>query len=118
MNAECVTESWERPRTAWLTGFAVTDRKAHFFYLAAPAWFDNPRGHFINGFFATSPRGGTLVLASQTADNRVAIVESADEGVRWRLVSQTDRLDDHLYGIGGQRHVTSDGRVVGSFTHD
>jgi hypothetical protein len=45
-------------------------------------------------------------------------VESADEGVRWRLVSQTDRLDDHLYGIGGQRHVTSDGRVVGSFTHD
>ena len=31
-----ITEPWERPCTTWLTGFAVTEHKAHFFYLAAP----------------------------------------------------------------------------------
>ena len=80
--------------------------------------FDNPGGHFLNGFFATSPLAGALFLTSQTSDNRLAIVASTDEGATWRLVSQTERLDDHIYGIGGQRLVTSDGRVVGSFTHD
>ena len=80
--------------------------------------FDNPGGHFLNGFLATSPLAGALFLTSQTSDNRLAIVASTDEGASWRLVSQTERLDDHIYGIGGQRLVTSDGRVVGSFTHD
>ena len=80
--------------------------------------FGNPRGYFINGFFATSPRDGALFLTSQTTDNRLAIVASTDDGATWRLVSRTEPLDDHLYAIGGQRLVTSDGRVVGSFTHD
>jgi hypothetical protein len=150
-----ITEPWERPCTTWLTGFAVTARKAHFYYLAAPnpnlracalratvvryqrfdletggrdvikrdfvpggVTFGNPRGYFINGFFATSPRDGALFLTSQTTDNRIASVASTDEGVTWHLVSETDPLDDHLYAIGGQRHVTSDSRLIGSFTHD
>lgn len=150
-----ITEPWERPCTTWLTGFAATRHKAHFFYLAAPnlsvracalrknvvryqrfdldtgerqaikgdfvpggATFDNPGGYFINGFLATSPRDGALFLSSQTADNRLAIAASPDQGATWRLISQTDPLEDHLYAIGGQRQVTSDGSVVGSFTHD
>ena len=150
-----ITLPEERPCTTWLTAFAVTRHKAHFFYLAAPnlseracqlrrnvvryrrfdldagkfeagedtfapggVTFDNPGGQFLNGFFATSPRDGTLFLTSQTADNRLAIVASADEGTTWRLVSRTDSLDDHLYAIGGQRQVTSDGKIMGSFTHD
>ena len=150
-----VTLPWERPCTTWLTGFAVTESKAHFFYLVSPnasvracalrknviryqrfdlasgvrkadqkefvvdgVTFDNVRGYFINGFFATSPRDGALVLTSQTADNRIAVVASQDEGTTWRLVSQTEPLDDHLYAIGGQRQVTTDGKVLGSFTHD
>jgi len=80
--------------------------------------FGNPTGYFITGFFATSPRDGALFLTSQTSDNRIASVASSDEGVTWHLVSWTDPLDDHLYAIGGQRHVTSDGWLLGSFTHD
>jgi hypothetical protein len=150
-----VTQAWERPCTTWLTAFAVTEHKAHFFYLVSPnaseracalarnvvryqrfdlatglrdmntkefaaggVTFDNRRGYFLNGFFATSPRDGTLFLTSQTADNRLAIVASPDEGMTWRLVSQTEPLDDHLYAIGGQRQVTADGTIVGSFTDD
>lgn len=141
-----ITLPEERPCTTWLTAFAVTRHKAHLFYLAAPnlsvvryrrfdldagkfdavedtfapggVTFDNPGGHFLNGFFATSPRDGTLFLTSRTADNRLAIVASADEGTTWRLASRTDPLDDHLYAIGGQRQVTSDGKIMGSFTHD
>ena len=150
-----ITRPWERPCTTWLAGFAVTRRKAHFFYLASPnaslrecslrrnmvryqrfdlatgvreadnkefvpdgVAFDNRRGYFINGFFATSPRDGALLLTSQTTDNRLAIVASNDDGATWRLVSQTEPLKDHLYAIGGQRHVTADGKVLGSFTHD
>lgn len=154
-NTTEITLPWERPCTTWLTAFAVTDHKAHFFFLAAPnasvractlrrhvvryerfdlptgtrdvikeefqpggVQFDNPGGYYLNGFFATAPRERALYLTSQTTDNRLAIVASEDEGVTWRLVSRTAPLDDHLYAIGGQRHVTSDGRVVGSFTHD
>jgi hypothetical protein len=150
-----ITETWERPCTTWLSGFAVTAGKAHFYYLTAPnpslracalrtnvvryqrfdlgtggrdpikrdfvpggVTFGNPRGYFINGFFATSPRDGALFLTSQTTDNRIASVASTDEGVTWRLISRTDPLDDHLYAIGGQRHVTPDGWLPGSFTHD
>jgi hypothetical protein len=150
-----VTLASERPCTTWLSGFAVTGHKAHFFYLAAPnpsvracqllrnvvryrrfdlatgkrdaiadgfvpggLTFDNPGGHFINGFFATDPSDGRLFLTSQTADNRLAIVSSADEGRTWRIASRTEPLKDHLYAIGGQREVTSDGAIVGSFTHD
>jgi hypothetical protein len=150
-----ITRRWERPCTTWLTGFAVTRRKAHFFYLASPnasvrgcalarnmvryqrvdlakgvreddtrefvpdgVRFDNSSGYFINGFFATSPRDETLFLTSQTADNRLAIVASADEGTTWRLVAQTEPLRDHLYAIGGQRQTTAEGMVLGAFTDD
>jgi hypothetical protein len=67
---------------------------------------------------ATSPRDGALFLTSQTTDNRSATVASTDEGATWHLVSRTDALDDHLYAIGGQRHLTPDGWLLGSFTHD
>lgn len=150
-----VTLPSERPCTTWLTSFAVTRHKAHFFYMAAPnlsvracqlrrnvvryrrfdlaagkqdviadpfapagLTLDNPGGHFVNGFFATRPHDGMLFLTSQTADNRLAIVSSADQGRTWRLGSETEPLDDHLYAIGGQRQVTSEGTIVGSFTHD
>lgn len=149
-----VTLPWERPCTTWLTGFAVTESKAHFFYQASPnaseaactlganviryqrfdlatgvrksegapvidgVTLENTGGYYINGFFAVSPRDGKLLLTSQTADNRLVVVASDDEGETWRLGSQSEPLADHLYAIGGPRQVGADGRVLGSYTHD
>ena len=138
-----VTLPSERACVTWLTGFAVTHGKGHFFYLASPNGLergcsltnnearyqridlstgareasgmfapaglvlDNPRDHLINGFFATAPGTGALFLTTQTSDNRLVVLASDDAGKAWRLVSQSARLKDHLYAIGGQRSVNS-----------
>jgi hypothetical protein len=71
-----------------------------------------------DGFFATSPRDGTLFFAGRTTENRIAIVASADDGRTWMRASETEPLTDNLYAIGGERRVTAGGRLLGSFTHD
>lgn len=143
-----VTHPVERPCSTWLAGFAVTRGKAHFLYKNdsndnlpcslkrtmryqrfnvaggareadvtgfAPA---NVPFDSRDGFFAISARAGSLLATGRTKDNRIATVASTNDGNTWSLKSQSAPLMDNIYAIGGQRDVTAEGMVFGSYTHD
>jgi hypothetical protein len=93
-------------------------REASGAFAPAGLVLDNPGSHFINGFFAVAPESDELFLATQTADNRLVVVALDATGTSWRLLSQSPPLKDHLYAIGGQRSVTCDGLLLGTYTDD
>jgi hypothetical protein len=71
-----------------------------------------------DGFIALSPREGRLFFSGRTASGQLAIVSSSDDGQTWARQSLSERLRDNIYAVGGQRVVTGDGQVIGSFTDD
>ena len=71
-----------------------------------------------DGFIAVSPRDRRLFFSGRTASGQLAIVSSADDGATWTRQSVSERLSDNIYAVGGQRVVTGDGQVIGSFTDD
>ena len=93
-------------------------REASGAFAPAGLALDNPGAHFINGFFAIAPDSGALFLTTQTSDNRLVVVTPDATGKSWRLLAQSPPLHDHLYAIGGQRTVTCDGLLIGSYTDD
>ena len=71
-----------------------------------------------DGFIAVSPGEGRLFFSGRTLSGQLAIVSSADDGTTWARQSLSEGLRDNIYALGGQRVVTPDGQVIGSFTHD
>jgi hypothetical protein len=126
----------------WLSSFLVTERKAHFLYLAQ---CQPPRQHYVrydlrsakreldrqpdflgdklslrglDGFFATcrGESGSRLFCIGRDANQpRIVCLASEDNGTNWHDYAASEPLHSP-YAIGGCRAVTEEGWVIGSFT--
>jgi hypothetical protein len=73
----------------------------------------------LDGFFAKrSDSGDPLLYAiARSADNRIVVLESDDNGVSWIEHAMSDPVTPHgIYSIGGYRRITGDGHIVGAVT--
>jgi hypothetical protein len=70
----------------------------------------------IDGFFATAA-GQPLFAATASSDNRLTVVKSLDNGLTWHIVAQSNKYSSILYAISGCRTITTDGYLIGHFTH-
>lgn len=124
----------------WLSSMAVAEGKLHFVYLAQFA--ETPRQHYmrfdvktgkreidtapdfkgdalqvraLDGFF-TRPAGKPSPLFYTSAyQGRLVTLRSDDNGTTWQDHAQSEATYNP-YAIGGARHVTSDGHILGAFT--
>jgi len=125
----------------WLSSFLVNDRKVHFLYLAQT---DPPRQHYVrydvatgrreidrqptfqgtanrvhglDGFFAVRAdrQDSPLYCVGRDKEGHVVCLSSDDNGDTWQDHARSDRTFN-VYSIGGCRHVTDDGHIIGSFT--
>ena len=70
-----------------------------------------------DGFFA-SAAGQPLFVATASIDRRLTVVKSLDNGLTWHIVAQSNIYTSTLFAISGCRTVTTDGYLIGHFTHD
>ncbi len=125
----------------WLSSFIVKAGKVHFMYLAQTK---SPRQHYVrydgatgrreinqqprfggktleihslDGFFASRPgRADTpLYCIGKDKDGHLVCLVSHDGGGSWHDHARSKR-SFNAYSIGGCRHVTDDGYIIGSFT--
>src|SRR5438132_6799355 len=70
----------------------------------------------LDGFFA-SKAGQPLFAATASIDNRLTAVKSLDNGLTWHIAAQSNIYPGILYAISGCRTITTDGYLIGHFTH-
>ncbi|HEO69796.1 MAG TPA: hypothetical protein ENN80_00920 [Candidatus Hydrogenedentes bacterium] len=124
----------------WLSNVAVQGGKLHFFYLAQTT---PPREHYmrynvatgerdvheqpvfkgdafalqgLDGFFARHRDHAGPLYCLGANDGHLACLISRDNGATWHDYAQSEEAF-HIYSLGGCRHVTDDGYIIGSFTN-
>jgi len=142
--ADRITHDDEWEYHTWLSALHVKGRKVHFVYWAEtpvnrqryiridldsgrrevdnPTIFPNSQGMCVNdaGLLASDPTqpGGPIYFVSTIDERlRLACLVSHDQGATWNLHAVSDtRFLTRVYSIGGFRHVTCDGNIIGTFT--
>ncbi len=132
-----ITPPDERCVNTWLSTFLVKGDKAHFVYYA---WTPVDKQHYVRYDLATSsidrnvvPFKGDnvsvrnldgvcstrrlikeIVCVNKSANNRIAVLKSEDNGLTWR--DHTLGPISNNYALGGSPQVTYDGYTIGSYT--
>jgi hypothetical protein len=57
-----------------------------------------------------------LYAVGGTADNRIVVLMSNDDGVTWHDYAVSDAFSRQIYAPNGPRFVTSDGFIIGEYT--
>lgn len=124
----------------WLSSFLVRGEKAHFLYLAQTT---PPRQHYmrydlktgereidtfdrlagesislrgLDGLLATSAGDANAPLyCVMSAEGRLGCLISYDDGTTWHDHALSDGRYN-LYAVGGCRHITAEGHIIGTFT--
>ncbi|MFH1421354.1 MAG: hypothetical protein ABIH42_01355 [Planctomycetota bacterium] len=143
-SAELVTLDDEFNVHTWLWSMLVKNGKGYFAYLAQfkpqnrqhcvrydlssgkkdldiyPEWKGETTSlASLDGFFATcsSEPGFPIYAVSKSRNNRLSVIVSYDNGQTWKDFAKSSINTDVLYSIGGAREVTSDGYIIGIYTH-
>lgn len=119
----------------WLSNFIVKNHVGQFMYglynyvrynfttgrledRNTTAWFGNTVKFFIFDGLITSKKGDSsapLYAVSRTAQNRIGVRVSKDQGKTWQDFAQSDSVSNP-YGIGGSRTITADNKLIGTYT--
>jgi hypothetical protein len=136
-----ITPPDERCVNTWLSTFLVKGDKAHFVYYAwtpvdkqhyvrydlatasidrnvVPFKGDNVSVKSLDGVCSTRRSIKEIFCVNKSADNRIAVLKSEDNGLTWRdhALGPSSSPPSIIYALGGSPQVTDDGYIIGSYT--
>jgi len=138
-----ITPIEERCMNTWLSTFLVKGDKIHFVYNAHTTSPRVSRQHYVRYDLAMSRIDRTVfpdnisvetfsgVLATRRSikeiffvgmrnsgntSSRIVVLKSEDNGLTWRVHALGPNPISPTYALGGSPQVTSDGKIIGSYT--